>query len=458
MRSVRIKDTSTTSKLCMLTAALACTLMVVGCGRAPHPEITRAWKGAPYEYCIGVYTGATPVNLVPRAGVPETPVFTGADITGVPARFVADPFVVRRDGTWYLFFELFNALTGQGDIGLATSRDGLQWRFVQTVLDEPFHLSYPFVFEWNHAWYMLPEGSASGMLTLYRAVDFPLTWTVDTKLLDGGYVDTTLLHFSGQWWMFTTPNGSKDLLLFVADNLRGPWKPHPSSPLQKNNGDIARCGGRMIVYDGVPLRYTQDDDPAYGNALRAFRIIALTATNYAEEPASAQPILNATGRGWRAWGMHQLDPVEVQPNHWQAMVDGVGPALPDTPLKVEFANGICLDGISVRPTRVNAGSYVLLRYFLSGIPTVFTNKLAVFVHIGPKGLETVFQGDFDLDPKREFYEQLVEVPSNAPAGRYEMRVGLYAPETGQSVALKGVGKQRDRCRIGRVMEVTERNN
>ncbi len=423
-----------------LLAAVAAGSLAGGCRPAPaplHHAIEREWAGAAYDFCIGVYTGASPLALQPRAGVPQAPVFTGADVPYTPARFVADPFVVRRDGTWYLFFELFNAVTGQGDIALATSRDGWQWQFARTVLNEPFHLSYPLVFEWRGAWYMLPEGQQSGVLTLYRATAFPLGWEPDAKLLDGSYVDSTLLAYGGHWWLFTTPNGSRDLLLFMADNPRGPWTPHPASPLQRNNGDIARSGGRFIVYNGVPLRFTQDVDPTYGNALRAFRITTLTPTAYAEEPATPEPILNATGRGWRAWGMHQLDPVELAPGRWLALVDGVGPALPDTPLAVAFANGVTLDGVSVRPRRLIAGGQVLLRFFLSGLPAAAPGQLAVFVHVVRGHRSAVVQADFALVPGQEFYEALVRVPAAAPAGDYDLKLGLYRQDAGgQRVPLK----------------------
>jgi hypothetical protein len=432
--------------------AVALATATLGCGRAPRPEILREWAGAPYEFCIGVYTGATPVTVGPRANLPQTPVFTGADVSSVPCNFVADPFVVRRDGTWYLFFELLNAVTGQGDIGLATSRDGWTWQFRQTVLDEPFHLSYPFVFEWNGAWYMLPEGARSGALTLYHAVDFPLRWEPDCKLLEGEYVDTTLLQYAGRWWMFTMAKGSRDLLLFMADGPRGPWTPHPASPLIRNNGHITRGGGRITVHNGTPLRFTQDVEPTYGNALRAFRITTLTDTEYAEEPATAEPVLKATGRGWRAWGMHQLDPVEVKSNQWQAMVDGLGPALPDRSVEVEFANGALLDGFSIRPNRIKAGDGVLLRYFMSGIPAALAPRLTAFVHFSRPGEQAVFQADFELNPELGCYESLVHVPADAPPGRYEMRVGLYFPVTGQRVPLKS-GWRKDEYRARNVLQV-----
>ena len=71
------------------------------------------------------------------------------DVSDVPARFVADPFMLQDEGTWYMFFEVMNTRTNRGGIGLATSNDGLKWTYKRIALDEPFHLSYPHVFKWQ---------------------------------------------------------------------------------------------------------------------------------------------------------------------------------------------------------------------------------------------------------------------------------------------------------------------
>lgn len=50
--------------------------------------------------------------------------------------------------TVYMFFETKSLHNMQGDIGAAVSQDGgLTFKHVGVVLDEPWHLSYPFLLE-----------------------------------------------------------------------------------------------------------------------------------------------------------------------------------------------------------------------------------------------------------------------------------------------------------------------
>lgn len=50
----------------------------------------------------------------------------------------------------YLFFEAKNSITMQGDIGVARSTDkGATWEQLGVALDEDWHLSYPYVFDYN---------------------------------------------------------------------------------------------------------------------------------------------------------------------------------------------------------------------------------------------------------------------------------------------------------------------
>src|SRR5437879_146643 len=107
-------------------------------------------------WSIGIFSGPTLSDLKPVPGI-EMPVLSAQHVTDVQAEFVADPFMIKADNIWHMFFEVMNAETEKGDIGLATSKNGLEWKYQQVVLAEPFHLSYPYVFCADGEYFMIPE-------------------------------------------------------------------------------------------------------------------------------------------------------------------------------------------------------------------------------------------------------------------------------------------------------------
>lgn len=275
------------------------------------------------EWAIGIYTGSSPLIFSSPQTV-KNPVLTAKDISDIPAAFVADPFMIREGSTWYMFFEVLNKKTNQGDIGLATSDDGMSWTYKKIVLNEEFHLSYPYVFKWNNEFYMVPETYQDNSVRLYRAIDFPEKWSFVTTLLKGIYVDSSIFQHNEKWWILTEPNPLENnmLALYYADKLTGPWIEHPMSPVIKDDPNIARPGGRVIIFDNRIFRYAQDDEPSYGNQVWAFEITKLTTTNYEEKQVDKFPILKADGTGWNGKGMHHIDPHQIGENQWIAAVDG----------------------------------------------------------------------------------------------------------------------------------------
>jgi hypothetical protein len=272
------------------------------------------------EFSIGIYSGKSPFDVRPAENV-ASPVMSARDVNDVPAGFVADPFMVEDGRTWYMFFEVWNNRTNQGDIAVAVSDDLSKWTYKQIVLDEPFHLSYPYVFKWDNEYYMIPESSRAYSIRLYKAVDFPYKWSFVSKLITGNFVDSSIFRYDGRWWMFAS-DGDSVLRLFYADVLTGPWIEHPKSPIVLWDARIARSAGRVIIYDGKPIRYTQDCNQVYGLAVQAFRITELTVENYQEEKASVNPVLKGSGSGWNAQRMHQIDAHWVADDRWVACVDG----------------------------------------------------------------------------------------------------------------------------------------
>lgn len=289
-------------------------------------------RGIPFvtekeQWTIGIYTGESPFE-VSNSRILRNPVLKAEDVTDVPAKFVADPFLMEQDSTWYLFFEVYNLDSEHGDIAVATSTDTLKWEYQQVVLDEPFHLSYPYVFSWEGNYYLIPESFEADSIRLYKATDFPYQWEfVATLVNDMTLVDPSIVHFDDKWWIFASDEGKKNdtLRLFLADELTGPWQEHPASPIVEKNNHIARSSGRVLEYDGRLYRFTMDVNPPFGtHQVMALEIIELTPTSYEEVLVSKEPILKADGSGWNSQAMHQIDPHQVGEKKWIASVDGFG--------------------------------------------------------------------------------------------------------------------------------------
>lgn len=280
-------------------------------------------------WSIGIYAGESPFQLFPHEGV-SNPVLTSRHVTDVPAEFVADPFMARRGATWYMFFEVMNRQTQRGEIGLAQSVDGLVWSYRQIVLAEPFHLSYPYVFEWAGEHYMIPETLGANAVRLYRATAFPTEWAYLGPLFEGTFADPSIFYFEDHWWLFacSTPYRHDTLRLFRSGSLTGTWAEHPASPIVEEDNLSARPGGRVLVTGREVTRFSQVCFPSYGSQVRAFEIRQLAGASYSEEEHPHSPILQGSGSGWNAVGMHHVDPHLVADGRWLACVDGLS-RLPD---------------------------------------------------------------------------------------------------------------------------------
>lgn len=271
-------------------------------------------------WAIATYSGAEPFHLRPRSA---TPALTGRDVRDRPSWFVADPFMLRRDGRWHLFFESLTKGPFHGDIGYASSADGLAWQYHQVVLDEPWHLSFPLVFEHAGEVYMTPESFEHRQVRLYRGAPFPLRWEPVATLVDGrDLLDPVVFEVAGHWYMFASVPGGRRLHLLHAPALTGPWTDHPASPVVEDDPRRARPAGRVVVHQGRRWRLAQDGDGDYGRAVRAIEILEITPTTYREAPGLPEPFL-AAGQGWNGRGMHHAD-LHLVDGTWWAAVDGRG--------------------------------------------------------------------------------------------------------------------------------------
>jgi hypothetical protein len=227
-----------------------------------------------------------------RALDPTRPDLAGMQVLDVPAgRFWADPYVMRRDGRDYLFVEEYPYATRRGRIAVAELDRDLRVNAVHTIVEKPWHLSYPIVFDADGDTWMTIESSAARTLGLYRSLAFPQQWEFVGDLLQGRNAVDGTLHFDGtHWYLFACISESPlnvdkrvwtDLFLFVADRLQGPWRPHPANPLVS---DVrrARPAGSLFVHEGRLIRPAQDCSIDYGYAVVFHEVVTLDPQHYAE--------------------------------------------------------------------------------------------------------------------------------------------------------------------------------
>lgn len=271
------------------------------------------------DMSIGILAGPTPWALEEAHGQ-AAPIITAQDVTDAKAAFVADPFAIERDGTWHLFFELMNRRTGKGQIGCAISVDLKKWIYRGSVLAEPFHLSYPAVYEVDGVTWMIPESWEAKQVRLYRANAFPEGWVFDRVLIDDiAATDPTLYRQSdGSWSMLLCDAGrvpNSTLRRYDAPDLTGPWVEGAKSPLIVDRPDQARPGGHVFEVGGTAFRMGQDCSQRYGESLRSFPL---------REPWSTggQSVLIPTGAGWRGRGGHHADLHLLPDGSFIAFVDG----------------------------------------------------------------------------------------------------------------------------------------
>ena len=229
------------------------------------------------------------------------------DFTRLPddgRRYFADPFVLMRGDMAHVFCEEVPFATGKGFISHFTIDAKGNVSAPRPVLEQPYHLSYPFVFEKDGEVWMIPESSAIGTVELYRAERFPDRWVKHAILLDDVLADdATLFEKDGRLFLFAAmrdwqASSWEALGLYHADVLTGPWQAHPANPVLLDP-NAARPAGALFTHRGEIIRPAQDCSRGYGRGLAFCRIDRL------DDEGFAQSVLTrvAPGTG-RVQGLH----------------------------------------------------------------------------------------------------------------------------------------------------------
>jgi hypothetical protein len=226
-------------------------------------------------------------NGAPSHETLEIPWQNFTRLPGDGRRYYADPFVLLREGIAHVFCEEVPFATGKGVISHFTIEADGNASTPHPVLEQPYHLSYPFVFERDGTVWMIPESSANRTVELYRAERFPDRWVKEGVLLDGILADdATLIERDGRFWLFAAvrdwqASSWEALGLFHADALTGPWQAHSGNPVLLDPTS-ARPAGALFTHQGQLIRPAQDCGRGYGTGLAFCRVDRLDETGFAQ--------------------------------------------------------------------------------------------------------------------------------------------------------------------------------
>jgi hypothetical protein len=224
------------------------------------------------------------------------------------ARFYADPFLFQKDGRTWLFLEEYQYAVGKALLSVVEIGAQGVIGTPRPIIERPYHLSYPFVFERDGAIWMLPEMSSARRAELLRATNFPYEWEPTATLIDGQEIsDATLIEHQNKLWLFASVSGDggsswDNLHLWSAQTLKGEWRSHPRNPVLIDAA-AARPAGGMYRHSNELWRPAQDCTRGYGSALTLARITKLDDENYTQQNvASLRP-----GASWPGIALHTLN-------------------------------------------------------------------------------------------------------------------------------------------------------
>ncbi|HRY09864.1 MAG TPA: hypothetical protein P5544_07810 [Candidatus Nanopelagicales bacterium] len=225
-----------------------------------------------------------------------------------PGGFLADPFLCEFRGRRALFVEEWVGGLGRGRISVCALTGGLPGQ-PQPIIEESFHLSFPFPVEVAGELYMIPEAGGSREVRVYRCERFPDRWVLHSVIMDDlFYADPILLAQDGLWFLLlgTDRSGVGDVNAQLAvywseDPLSTHWTPCPSLVTDSLQ---ARSGGLLWDATGHPFRVRQQHGfGEYGVGVSIGRIRELSRQAFREDPV--QDIRAGAG----ALGIHHVSAI-----------------------------------------------------------------------------------------------------------------------------------------------------
>lgn len=213
--------------------------------------------------------------------------------------FIADPFGAKINGKSYVFMEEYDYNKRKGKISYIKLSEMNKPLKLKTAIEKPYHMSYPYIFQYKNEVYCIPETYENNEATIYKIND-PSNWEKKYTIIEGvDVVDPSLIEYNGKWWLFFTKSGTNsctNLYLWYSEELFGEWKPHKNNPVKTDIGS-SRPGGKIFIHEGTLYRPAQDCTQLYGANIVINKVLKISTTEFIEEPVSFITPNNTTLNG-----------------------------------------------------------------------------------------------------------------------------------------------------------------
>lgn len=215
--------------------------------------------------------------------------FTELEIDCGDRWWLADPFLFEKDGVTYVFYEAYDLYLHRGKIGYSIL-NGIKATKPQIILNCPYHLSFPYIFEKNGEIYMMPETNEIEAIRLFRAKKFPNEWVEDKVLVRGKSIcDTILLKNNDDLYLLA--NEMPDVVPAGTNNAC--WVKDVFYKLQagkcnfdrvvKEGDEGVRNAGKIFSYNGIKIRPGQNCmENKYGQGMIFYKINSFESYSEAE--------------------------------------------------------------------------------------------------------------------------------------------------------------------------------
>jgi hypothetical protein len=254
--------------------------------------IARVWVVSVYKKIINKFPNEAKKWQVAYSfsDTPSKSLWKYKKIKNPVGSFLADPFAVNFEASDIIFVEEYSTIEKKGKIS-AIEINNSGYKYLGSVLNEEYHISFPFTFVHNKKVYMVPETSSISEIRVYECTQFPLQWKYKMTLMkDVDASDSMIIRKNGFWFLLTNicsvKNGDhlSELHVFYSKNIfTTNWKPIRTGNPVILDSNKARNGG-IYKHEGRLFRVSQFHKFGhYGYSIRVNEIKSLSINGYEEE-------------------------------------------------------------------------------------------------------------------------------------------------------------------------------